>query len=151
LVDARHPQLLALLAEMRCDASFFCASVLPDIERNLRDGKHPKTLRGVYLHPDNAPAHNAKRPRQEVARRKTTRFVHPAYPPDAAPSDFVLFGYLAGEMAGFIANSPPDILSEIRWIFQEISKETLVAVYDEWMTEHKGEYYRTEQKKSSTL
>jgi hypothetical protein len=58
-----------------------------------------------------------------------------------------LFGHLKGEMAGFTADSPADILSDIRRIFQEISKETLVAVYDkwitwlEWITEHKGEYY----------
>jgi hypothetical protein len=50
-----------------------------------------------------------------------------------------------------------NILSEIRWFFQEISKQTFVAVYDEWITrvewitERKGEYYHTEQKKSSTL
>jgi hypothetical protein len=68
-----------------------------------------------------------------------------------------LFDYLKDEMAGFTANSPADILSEIRWIFQEIPKETLVAVYDEWMTwlewmtEHKREYYYIAQKKSSTL
>jgi hypothetical protein len=55
-----------------------------------------------------------------------------------------LFGYLKGEMTGFMANSPADIFSEIRRIFQEISKETLLAVYDEWITGHKGEYYFTE-------
>jgi hypothetical protein len=37
--------------------------------------------------------------------------VHPAYSPDAAPSDFFLFGYLKDEMAGFTPNSPGDILS----------------------------------------
>jgi hypothetical protein len=42
--------------------------------------------------------------------------VHPAYSPDVAISDFFLFGYLMGEMAGFTANSPGDVLSEIRWI-----------------------------------
>jgi hypothetical protein len=46
--------------------------------------------------------------------------VHPAHSPDAVPSDFFLFGYLKGEMAGFTANSPAGILSEIRRIFQEI-------------------------------
>jgi hypothetical protein len=34
-------------------------------------------------------------------------------------------------MAGFTANSPAVILSEIRRSLQEISKETLVAVYEE--------------------
>jgi hypothetical protein len=76
--------------------------------------------------------------------------VHPAYSPDAAPSDFFLFDQLKGEMAGFTASSPADILSKIRRIFQEISKETLMAVYDEWITrleripERKGEYGHTE-------
>jgi hypothetical protein len=42
--------------------------------------------------------------------------------------------HLKGEMAGFTANSPANILSEIRRFFQEISKETFVALYDEWTT-----------------
>jgi hypothetical protein len=76
--------------------------------------------------------------------------VHPAYSPDTAPSDVSPFDGLKGEMADFIANSPTDTLSEIGRIFQEISRETLVAAYDEWITrlkwviEHKGEYYYTE-------
>jgi hypothetical protein len=60
-------------------------------------------------------------------------------------------------MTGFAANSPADIRFETRRIFQEISKEILVAVYEEWIiwpewiTEHKGEYYHMEYKESSTL
>jgi hypothetical protein len=55
-------------------------------------------------------------------------------------------------MTSFRRNSLTDILSEIRRIFQEISKETSIAVYDErttrleWMTEHKGEYYHTQKR-----
>jgi hypothetical protein len=55
--------LLALPAGVRYDAEFFCAFVLPDVERNLCDDKHWKTLGGVDLHLDNAPAHNPKRSR----------------------------------------------------------------------------------------
>jgi hypothetical protein len=54
--------------------------------------------------------------------------VHPVYFHDTALRGFFLFGYLKGEMAGFTANSPAHVLSEI---FREISKETLMAVYDE--------------------
>jgi hypothetical protein len=61
---------------------------LPDIEKNLCKGKRRKTLPGVSVHLDNAPVHNAKRSRQEIARIKPTRVVHPAYSPDAAPSNF---------------------------------------------------------------
>jgi hypothetical protein len=116
--------LLTLVAEMRFDAEFFCASVLLDIERNLCDGKRKRTLRYVCPHLDNAPDHNTKRSRQEIAHPKATKVVHPAYSPDTAPSDFFLFGYLKGEMAGFPANSPAYILSEIRQTFQEISKRS---------------------------
>jgi hypothetical protein len=77
----------------------------------------------------------AKRPRQEIARTKATSVVHPADPRDAIPNDFFFFGYLKSEMASFTANSPADILSEIRRIFQEVSRETLVTVYDDWITE----------------
>jgi hypothetical protein len=79
-----------------------------------------KKLRCVYLHLDSALAHNAERWRQEIARTKATRVVHLAYSPNTAPSDFFLFGHLKADMAGFAANSPLDILSEIRRIFQEI-------------------------------
>jgi hypothetical protein len=48
-----------------------------------------------------------------------------------------LFDYLKSEMAGFTVNSSADILSEIHRIFQEISKQTLVAVYEEWITQLK--------------
>jgi hypothetical protein len=123
--------LLVLSAVMRYNAQSFCASVLSDIESNLCDSKRRKTLGGFYLYIDNAPAHNAKRSRQEITRTKTTGVVHPTCSPDAAPSDFFLFDYLKVQIAGFTANSPTDILSEIRRIFQKISKETLVVVYDE--------------------
>jgi hypothetical protein len=103
---------------MRYDTEFLCSFVLPDIERNLCDGKRRKMLRDVYFPLDNAPAHIAKRSRHEIARTRAARVANPAYSPDAAPSDFFLFGYLNDEMASFTANSPADILCEIRRIFQ---------------------------------
>jgi hypothetical protein len=42
-----------------------------------------------------------------------------------------LLGCLKGEIAGFTANSPADILSEVHWVFQETSKENLMAMYNE--------------------
>jgi hypothetical protein len=52
--------------------------------------------------------------------------VHPAYSPDAAPSDFFLFSYLKSEKTSYTTHSPADILSEIRRISQESLKEILV-------------------------
>jgi hypothetical protein len=117
----------------RYDAKFFYVSVLPDIEKNLCNNKNERTLRGLYLHLDNAPSHNTKRPQD--ARTKAKRVVYLAHFPDAAPDDFFLFGSLKCEMVGFTANSPADILSGIPRIFQKISKETFLVVYDEWVTQ----------------
>jgi hypothetical protein len=142
---------------MRYDAEFFCAPVLSDIERNLCDGKRRKMVQGVCIHLDNAPAHNAEKSRQGMVRTRSTGVVHPAYSPAAVPSDFFLSGCLKAEMAGFTANSPADIRFKIRRIFQEISKETLMTMYDEWITdlewitEHKEEYFHMEEKQSRTL
>jgi hypothetical protein len=116
---------------MRYDAEVLGAFVLPHIERNLCDCKPKKTLPRVYHHLDSAPAHNTKQSREGIARAKTTMVVHPGHSPDAAPNDLLLFCCLKNEMAGFTASSPIDILSEIRRIFQEISKETLLVVYGE--------------------
>jgi hypothetical protein len=88
---------------------------------------------------------NAKRSREEIARTKVIKVIHPTYFPDSALTNFFLFGCLKGEMADFTVNSPADILSEICWIFQENSKEILVAVYDEWIRrlEWITEHYHT--------
>jgi hypothetical protein len=102
-----------LHAGLRNNTEFLCASVLPDIERNFCGGKGRKTLRGIYPHLDNAPAHNVKRSRQEIARTRANRVTHSAYSQDDAPSDFVLFGRLKHEVVEFPASSAEDILSEI--------------------------------------
>jgi hypothetical protein len=142
--------LLTLSAGVRYDAEFFCTSILPDLEKNICEGTRIKTLRGIYLHLGNAPAHDAKRSRQEIARTKTMKVVHPAYSLDIASSDFFLFGHLTREMVGFTTSSPEDILSAIRRIFVEILKETVAAGSNKWIArfrwiiEHKGEDYQTD-------
>jgi hypothetical protein len=91
--------LFALPAGVRYSAEFFCRSVLPDLERNLCEGTHRKTLPDICLHLDNASTHNAKRSRQEIARIMATNVAYPAYSPDVATSDLFLFDHLKREMA----------------------------------------------------
>ena len=43
------------------------------------------------LHHDNAPAHTALSEREFLATKQITMLEHPAYSPDLAPSDFILF------------------------------------------------------------
>jgi hypothetical protein len=58
---------------------------------------------------------------------------HPRYSPDLAPSDFFLFGYVKGKLMGYRAETPSELLVRIRVILAEIQRETLNAVFLEWI------------------
>jgi hypothetical protein len=53
--------------------------------------------------------------------------------PDLAPSDFCLFGSVKGKLMGYCAETPSELLVCIRIILAEIPRETLNAVFFEWM------------------
>jgi hypothetical protein len=58
---------------------------------------------------------------------------HPPYSLDLAPSDFFLFGYVKGKLMGYRAETPSELFVCIRVIMAEIPRETLNAVFLEWM------------------
>jgi hypothetical protein len=58
---------------------------------------------------------------------------HPPCSPDLAPSDLFLFGYVRGKLMGYRAETPSEFLVRIRVILVEILRETLNAVFLEWM------------------
>jgi hypothetical protein len=58
---------------------------------------------------------------------------HPPYSPDLAPSGFFLFGYVKEKRIGFRAEAPSELVVHIRVILAKIPRETLNAVFPEWM------------------
>jgi hypothetical protein len=50
-----------------------------------------------------------------------------------APSDFLFFGYVKGKLMGYRAETPSELLVLIRVILAKIPRETLNAVFLEWM------------------
>jgi hypothetical protein len=58
---------------------------------------------------------------------------HSPYSPDLAASDFFLFGHVKGKLMGYRAETPYEFLVRIRVILTEIPRETLNAVFLEWM------------------
>jgi hypothetical protein len=52
---------------------------------------------------------------------------------DLAPSDFFLFGYVKGKLMRCHAEIPYELLVRIQVILAEIPRETLNAVFLEWM------------------
>jgi hypothetical protein len=55
------------------------------------------------------------------------------HPPDLTPLDFFLFGDFKGKLMGYRAETPSELLIRIRVILAEIPRETLNAVFLEWM------------------
>jgi hypothetical protein len=50
-----------------------------------------------------------------------------------APSGFFLFGYVKGKLMGYRTETPSELLVRIRIILAAIPRETLNAVFLEWM------------------
>jgi hypothetical protein len=50
-----------------------------------------------------------------------------------APSDFFLFGYVKGKLMGYRAETPSELLVRNRVILVEIPRDTVNAVFLEWM------------------
>jgi hypothetical protein len=50
-----------------------------------------------------------------------------------APSDFFLFGYVKGKLMEYRTEIPSELLVHIWVILAEIPRETLNAVFLEWM------------------
>jgi hypothetical protein len=61
---------------------------------------------------------------------KTAR--HPLYSPDIAPSDYGLFGYVKGCLAGLSFESADELLEGVQGPLDGIEKGTLQAVFLEW-------------------
>jgi histone-lysine N-methyltransferase SETMAR len=58
---------------------------------------------------------------------------HPPYSSDLAPLDFFLFGYVKGKLMGYHPETSSELFVRIRVILAEIPRETLKAVFLEWM------------------
>jgi transposase len=113
--------------------------------RRLAGERSPNKL---WVHADNARPHNAKVSTDFIARNRMKQTAHPPYSPDLAPSDFFLFGYVKRKLMGYHAESSSELLIRIRVILSEIPRETLNAVFLEWMErlrkciDPNGEYVR---------
>jgi hypothetical protein len=68
-----------------------------------------------------------------IGLNRMKQALHPPYSPDLAPSDFFLFGCVKGKVMGYRAETPFELLIRIRVILAEIPRETLNAVFLEWM------------------
>jgi hypothetical protein len=86
------------------------------------------------IHADNDILHCVKTVTQVFDHKSLRRARYPPYWPDLAPSDFWLFKYLKGVLQGRSFDEPDELLSVLPGILRKVDRETLDAVFQEWMT-----------------
>jgi hypothetical protein len=85
------------------------------------------------VHFDNARPHTAKNVKELDRSQSTETGTSSPHSPDLPPSNFFLSRYIKGKLMGHLAETPSELLVRIRVILAEIPRETLNAVFLEWM------------------
>jgi hypothetical protein len=124
--------LKALPKGGKFSAQYYTNNILIAISdwRRLARERSPNKL---WAHVDNARPHNPKVSTDFIALNRMKQTPHPPHLADLAPSDFFLFGYVIRKPMGYHAESPSELLIRIRAILSDIPRETLNAVFLEWM------------------
>ena len=129
------------------NSEYFIHNVIKPLENKLYpQGKKPQET-SYIIHIDNARPHNSHKATESIVKCGFKRAPHPPYSPDLSPSDFYLFGYIKNQLEGEAFDEPDHLYLKIQEILCSIPKETLIAVFDEWIRrcewviKHKGDYY----------
>jgi hypothetical protein len=93
-----------------------------------------KSPKAFYICLDNARTYNTRGPTECLHTKKIQRTPHPTYSPDLAPSDFFLFGYIKRELTEYHIPDRESLKSAITHILDEIGQETLITVFETWIS-----------------
>jgi hypothetical protein len=94
----------------------------------------PADRHKLVIHADNSSCHTANSVLDFVSQRKVRFAPHAPYSLDIASSDFFLFGDLKRELRGFRFQTGEELLVEIRKLMGEISPETVLDVFHDWIS-----------------
>lgn len=90
--------------------------------------------------------HNSAISKEKISDFGLIRLKKPPYSPDICPCDFWLFGYIKEKLKGNHFTSQEELKNAIIQILNEITKEQLLSVYQEWIErlnnviEREGDY-----------
>ena len=84
------------------------------------------------LHKDSAPAHDALRVREFLAKNSTTKMDHPSYSPDLALCDFWLFPKLKNALKGQRFADLSDIQCNVKTLLRGILKNDFQDCFGQW-------------------
>jgi hypothetical protein len=105
---------------------------VPDLVENFCAHNWVAILKDIFVHLNNACPHNSRQSSEFSERFRAHKVPHHAYSSDPVSSDFFLSGYLKTKLAGLVIRSREELISTIRHIFDEITREKLISVYLSW-------------------
>jgi hypothetical protein len=129
------------------NSAFFCNVDVLSLVENICSGSRRRSLKGFYVHLDNARLHNSHQSNDCLQGTKAQGMPQPAYRPDLAPSDFFLFGFLKQRLQGVHLADREALKTAICQLFSQIDREVLTSVFVDWMErlkwvfKNRGEYY----------
>jgi hypothetical protein len=106
------------------NSRFLCDVVVLDLLENISAYNRRRTLKRVWVHIDNARAHNSEKSNECLTEFRARRVPHPAYRPDCALNDF-FFGIVKTELQNHEIHSKQDLILGIKAIFEEISNNII--------------------------
>jgi histone-lysine N-methyltransferase SETMAR len=129
------------------DSYYFRNTVLEGVKAGALAGTQNVTLRDFHIHMENCKVHNSRLTRGNLDEIRPTRWDHPIYSPDIAPSDFWFFGWSKKEMTGQAFSRREAVKTFLLQMWARMDSGQLFSIFDEWMKrleyviESGGEYY----------
>ena len=115
--DAKGIIMLDFLPKRSTITGVYYAKLLDQLRTSIREKRRGKLSKGVLLQQDNARVHTCKVVMDAVERNGYELIPHPAYSPDLAPSDFLLFPNLKKDIRGLHFRSDEEVVTAVEeWV-----------------------------------
>jgi hypothetical protein len=112
------------------NTAFFTDAVMPSLIESVGSRTRRKTLKDWLIHMDTVHSHNSGRGQRCIEALRAERLPHPAYSPDLASSNFILFGYIKGKLSDSNYDGREDLLNAITESFTGVDQEVLLSVFE---------------------
>ena len=109
--------MLDFLPKRSTITGVYYANLLDQLRTTICEKKMSKLSKGVLLQQDNARVHTCKVAMAAVERNGYELIPHPAYSPDLAPSNFLLFPNLKKDICGLHFRSDEEVVTAVEeWV-----------------------------------
>jgi histone-lysine N-methyltransferase SETMAR len=114
------------------NSQFVTRTVLPSIDKKLAECRQKLRTTAGHLHVDNAKPHISKMSIERIEDLDFILVPQPRYPPDLAPCDFFLFGYLKQHLEGKHFTREDQVIAAVSNVLDKIPLQTFQNVMDDW-------------------